>query len=160
MTLTLTLIKNIWAFDLELDHLTFVDGHLTLKLLIWGFVRPCVFDALIFDKENSNKCPFLCRNAIECDLSDKPKVKVKWSNSNFPLFLLLSLTLLVPPTWSGCQHLVHKTSRNVKIPRSAWKSASHFWSPLFCPELIHRDADCCVYLRNGLCCQVKCFWEN
>ena len=45
-----------------------------------GFVRPCVFDALIFDKENKEngkKCPFLCPNAIEYDLSGKPNVKVK-----------------------------------------------------------------------------------
>ena len=31
---------------------------------------------------------------------------------------------------------------------------------LFCPELTDRDADCCVYLRNGYCCQKKCFGED
>ena len=33
-------------------------------------------------------------------------------------------------------------------------------SLLFCPKLTDRDADCCVYLRNGYCCQKKYFWED
>ena len=33
-------------------------------------------------------------------------------------------------------------------------------SLLFCPKLTDRDADCCVYLRNGYCCQKKCFWDD
>ena len=33
-------------------------------------------------------------------------------------------------------------------------------SLLFCSKLTDRDADCCIYLRNGYCCQKKCFWED